>query len=901
MDEQIVLDIDTSAAMQKLQQLATLYASNTQQINANKAALKDLNQQLAAGTISQQQYGQQVVLLKGSTAELTAQNKQLEVSGRQIVAATEAQTNAIVHGNGSIVSMRKEVTNLQQQYQTLSKAERESAAGQEMLKHLQTLESETRAAEKSMGNFKTSIGDYPEKITAMIPGFDKLSGVLSKVGIDMNALATGGSLSFATLGKAVSSFGKMFLTPPIIIIAAVLGAIVFVISKVSEAFKENDTAGTKLKAAFAAFTPVINVIKKAFEVLANVIASTVKAVADAASFLVGLVSKSSRDAMKAASDSVNELDALEDKKRQLDQDAARNDLNVAALRDQAAKMSDPKKKLELLQKAYDIEKQLTADKMNYANAVLTAEINAVAVKKSLSAEEKAVLAKGARDVRSLTQEEMKIWDELSDDIKNKLVELGTASVNATTTFFSETRRMVKEMEANKQKIEEDNKAAAAAAQQAAQEAARLAKERKDRSLQYFREQQEAALSILKDGIEKEKAELDLQAKNKIEDLKKRLTEEKGLTKADRENINSIILATEQKLIADKAALDAAAKKENLEREFAAQGEIIEIQIAAAKKGSEAYYQLRTDAIIRLMQNELANTELIESEKIAIQQKYQAQLDALMKEQDAAAAAEAKLKIANDYQEKVDMLYGQDAELAALELEEAKNRRAALDQVEFDSAEARRAANIAADEAIAASQRKVDELQKTAAISRLQAYSSMANSVTDLFSKFSEDNEKLAEFQLALSLGNIALATAVGIAEAVKAGSDAGPFPLNLAAIAMGVAAVTAGIGGAYAAIKQYNAVKAPKFADGGTVGGSSFSGDKVLARLNSGEKVLNTSQQNRLDNVLFGNGSPAGIDYEALSLSLAGAVEKMPAPVMDYKEFTEFQQKTAKYKEYANI
>ena len=428
----------------------------------------------------------------------------------------------------------------------------------------------------------------------------------------------------------------------------------------------------------------------------------------------------------------------------------------------------------------------------------------------------------------------------------------------------------------------------------------MAKERKDRSLQYFREQQEAALSILKDGIEKEKAELDLQAKNKIEDLKKRLAEEKGLTKADRENINSIILATEQKLIADKAALDAAAKKENLEREFAAQGEIIEIQIAAAKKGSEAYYQLRTDAIIRLMQNELANTELLESEKIAIQQKYQAQLDALMKEQDAAAAAEAKLKIANDYQEKVDRLYGQDAELAALELEEAKNRRAALDQVEFDSAEARRAANIKADEDIAASQRKVDELQKTAAISRLQAYSSMANSVTDLFSKFSEDNEKLAEFQLALSLGNIALSTAVGIAEAIKAGAGL-VFPANIAAIAMGVAAVTAGIGGAYAAIKQYNAVKAPKFADGGTVGGSSYSGDKVLARLNSGEKVLNTSQQNRLDNVLFGNGSPAGIDYEALSLSLAGAVEKMPAPVMDYKEFTDFQQKTAKYKEYANI
>ena len=900
MDEQIIIDIDTSAAANKLQQLASLYAANTLQINANKQALKDLNGQLKTGEISQQQYGKQVVLLKGSTAELTAQNKQLEVSGRQIVAATEAQTNAIVHGNGSIVSMRKEVTNLQQQYQTLSKSERESAAGQEMLKHLQSLESETREAEKSMGNFKTSIGDYPEKITAMIPGFDKLSGVMSKMGVDMGALASGGSISFATLGKSVSSFGKMFLTPPIIIIAAVLGAIMLVVSKVSQAFKENDTAGTKLQAAFAAFKPILNLIQKGFEVLANVIASTVKVVADAANFLIGLVSKSSAAAMKAASDSVNELDKLEDKKRQMDQDIANSDLKVARLRDEAAKTNDPKKKLALLQEAYNIEKQIVKDKMDYAEQVLTAEINAVSVKKALSAEEKAVLTKGAKDVRSLTQEELKIWDELSDEIKNKLVELGSASVNASTTFFSETRRIQKEITANAEKVKEENKAASEAARQAGEEAARLAKERKERSLQYFREQQEAALSILKDGIEKEKKELDLQAKIKIEDLKKRLVDEKGLTKKDKENINSVILATEQKLIADKKALDEAAKAENLEREFAAQGQILEVQISKAKEGSAQYYQLRTDAIIRLMQNELSNTELLESEKEAIKIKYFAQLDALEKERDDKATAEAKQKIANDYQEKVNNLYGQDALLAQIELEENQKRLAALDSQEFASAEARRAAYIAANEAIAESTRTVNNLQLAAAKNQQDALMSISKNVTDLFGKFAEDNAALADFQLALALGNISLSMGVGIAEAIKAGAGL-VFPANLAAIASGVAVVTAGIGSAYDAIKQYDKAKAPKFADGGTVRGSSFSGDKVLARLNSGEKVLNNTQQNRLDNILFGSGGSFGIDYEALSMSVAGAIQNMPAPIMDYKEFTEFQQNTTKYKEYASI
>lgn len=42
----------------------------------------------------------------------------------------------------------------------------------------------------------------------------------------------------------------------------------------------------------------------------------------------------------------------------------------------------------------------------------------------------------------------------------------------------------------------------------------------------------------------------------------------------------------------------------------------------------------------------------------------------------------------------------------------------------------------------------------------------------------------------------------------------------------------------------------PKFADGGIVGGSSYYGDRILARLNSGELVLNQSQQAGLLNMI---------------------------------------------------
>ena len=75
----------------------------------------------------------------------------------------------------------------------------------------------------------------------------------------------------------------------------------------------------------------------------------------------------------------------------------------------------------------------------------------------------------------------------------------------------------------------------------------------------------------------------------------------------------------------------------------------------------------------------------------------------------------------------------------------------------------------------------------------------------------------------------ALATANGVASASKL-----PFPANIAAIATVVATVAS----IFASL--------PKFADGGIVGGSSFFGDKLLARVNSGEMILNQGQQARL-------------------------------------------------------
>ena len=89
------------------------------------------------------------------------------------------------------------------------------------------------------------------------------------------------------------------------------------------------------------------------------------------------------------------------------------------------------------------------------------------------------------------------------------------------------------------------------------------------------------------------------------------------------------------------------------------------------------------------------------------------------------------------------------------------------------------------------------------------------------------------------------AQAVAMANGAKS-AFALPFPFNLAAWA----SVAATIMGIFASL--------PKFATGGIVGGSGYSGDRQLIRANSGEMVITRAQQARLWSAISGGGSLGG-------------------------------------------
>ena len=869
-EEAVIIDIkiDSDDAASRLEKLSSLYAANTRQINENKAKQKELNQQFKEGSISQSQYGKQTVLLKTSTAELTSQNRALEATGRAIISATEEQTNSFINANGSIASMRREVTSLQQQYAQLSKAERDSAAGKEMLKHLQDVESETREAEIEMRNFKTNIGNYPDVFKG---SFGPLDGVLKNFGTSITDLSTGGSKGFAMLGKSVLAFGKLFLAPPIIIIAAVLTAIMLVVKGVSAAFKKNDEAATRLQRAFASLEPVMIVIRKIFDGLAIVISKIVEAWAAAVvgiiKFLekIHLIPEGAAEASRAQQELVTAIDDLEEAERQYSVNSAKRDAEISDLKVKA-KQKDKytlQERMGFLQQAIDKEKQNLID-------------------------EKAIAEEKLRILIATAEKEK----DTSDDTAQKIAEAEAAKYRAVQAYNEGVTRL--ESQLTNAILEEQREREEAAKKAIEARKARLA------ALEGFqRELRDRQIANIKDELRREIVSRQYAAKWQIEDLKKQLKEKENLSKANQEAIKKLILQIESDLAADIATLEAQNIEEQLQRAIDAETERQNLLLAKATQGSDEYYSLRLAAINRMRLLELQNTELTEQEKLNIVEKYAQQEEALKLEREKRQFEERKLALQNDFEERLQQAADNEVLAAQLELERATAAREELNAMYFETAEQRRAAEIAADNAILASSKRVQEAQKNQIKEQFSLMNSTVDSIKDIFNTLGEDNAEFVAFQKILAIASATIKLGEAIATATSTAAAGDPYTTALR-IAAAVGSVGAAFASLLASIRSAVVPDPPKFAAGGVVGGSAVVGDAVRIRANSGEMILTAEQQAALFE-MANRGLNYRNSYDELVLALSSALQDLPAPILDYTEFTTFQNNLKKIKSYENV
>ena len=826
--ESTILDVklDAGKVAQDLQDLIT-------RIAALKAQQKSLNEEIKAGNDVDGKYAEQLIRVKDQLAWTEKQAKGLSATTKLLNADTLTYSDSL---NGE----RQKLADMQKAYDQLDRAQRESDGGKAFLEAIKAQSDAVKGLEEDTGRAQRNVGNYPKAWAEAIPGLNKATGVLSKMGITMDDLKNKGVKAFSGLVQSLKAFGKAFITPPIVIITAVLGAIMAIVNKVSAAFKKNDDAMTALQKAFAIFKPIGEAVNAVFNSLANAIAKVAEGAAKAVSWIVGKLAPGYKKAADESQALVQAQDDLEEAERKYTENSAKRNRDISALRAEAMdkEKHTAEERKELLSKAIELEKANLEDE------------------KKIKAEQLRILEETARRER-----------DTSDETKNKIAQARADMYQAEQNYYDGVRSLQEKMNSFNQEIENEKAKAADEKRKKREEDAKAdadaERARQENARKIAQEAEDFAISLIEDETARTIAQRKIQGDREIAALQERLDKEKNLTEESREQLAQLIKDKQTALDAelDKMATDAANAKteEDIKAEEERAMRILEYKRELAESGSKEELAIQKEILDAQMAQELENVELSEEEKYLIRQTYKKKAEELDKQ----------------YHDNL--------------VKQAEDARAAY-----------------------------KESLKATAESASQAFGAMS----DLLSAYGEENEAAAKASKAFGIAQIITDQAISIADTAKAISaavagatvaaastgPAAPFVLGGYILAM-VGAVMSALGSIASTIAQAKQLMssadtagkdAGRYAGGGTIPGTSYTGDKLIAHVNSGEGIYTGTQANNLLQEIANNPLRGGASEE-MAAAMAAAVSALPAPVMVLQEFREFEQKVSTFDELAKI
>lgn len=948
-EQEIIIEVEVNAgeSAQKLTEVRTrIDALKDAQKNLT-AQRKELNAAVKAGLPLSEQEQKRLVNINSAIATNAADLKQLNAEEKMWTAQLQISTQGNRKYGDSLVEMSAQLAQLKAEYRGLSAAQREGAEGQALQKSIQEMDAAIKSADYSLGDFQRNVGNYAsallglngnvvkvanlfaggfrqglaaataalnqmtQELTAVATAakesaqnaqavgraVETMAGSASEVAKSMgevagavtantaatetntaateansaaaraaaaasegaatatraNTAAMGGLTgALKTAVSAVKNFSKALLATPLGWILVAVGAVVAILSQLRAAFKRSDEASTALQAAFSKLQPVVTAVRTVFEALAKAAAAVVGAVMGAATAVLNLI-PAYRQASAAAQELVTAQDELEERQREYTVHEAERSRQIA----------------ELNKKARGDEKLTAKEREEIYKQIDDLEAANMEERRKNAAEAYRIMKERADKTR-----------DTSDEMKNALANAYADMIKAETDYLNQTTRNAsRQAQARKEMAAEEE--AAAKAQEEAAKRAREASRQRAEQLQREREEaqktQQAELraledlqaSMIEDVAEQQRERTRLTYQRQIEDLKSRLESEKNLTGEAREAMNGQVVLLEEKMWKELASID----EEELKRQAEATAKMSE---EAAKRASEAA---------------AAAAQATREEQKRLREQYN---------QEA-------MKLANDVQERLNAVYGNAAESARIEAQLAEQTYSRLLEMDeatkaamFANEEEYRAAVLESEAQVLAARQKSAETLQAQAKEVADTMQSVTGALSDLYEAAAGDSETYERFKKAMAIVDATISMAQTIAAATAVSTEGDPYTMAIR-IAANVAAVTAQFAAVIKAIRAAQVPSAPGFAEGGIVPGSSYSGDRVSARLNSGEMVINMTDQQRLWELVSGGVSPAGLDYGRLAAAVAEGVAALPSPVLDYSEFTRFERRVKMNEQIAKL
>lgn len=833
-------------------------------------AIRVLNKEIQNNIKAEKQQENSLVALRASLSNLTRQYDEMSeaernsASGQDLeihinaitdkIAEAEEKTQRFYRSVGkyqeafekALSPLKDQLDELIQAYIAMSEEERKSAAGEEMRNHIAEIREELKATTEAGGKFQNEL----LSLVGVQNGFlGKISGLVGGIN-SVSAAFKAGRVAAIAFGKQMLA---LLLNPVILTITALVTAL-YTLKAAFESVNNTIKGSEELNYKYQKAMSLNSAIADGFTRINEKIAETYIKIANSINMALakfyewtGLVpgaKKVVEDYMKTEEDRYN----LSVNIRKANEQAADNDLKISELRDKIAKK----------------DKYTHKERIAFLDEAIKLETSNAEKRKELAEENLRILETvGQRTLNSAEYEE-------------KLSQARIDVARATIDLNNKTREL------NAQRVEAIN-----AQKTEAKEAVRTAKERKDKEIEAYREAQDILLSLIKDNSERQRQQLKVSYEREIEDLKRKLTDEKNLTLKAKDNIREAIKLKEQQRQRELQKLS----NEQYQTEIEKRQRLIETQLDAIKSGSEQEYQLQMQKLVTQRELELSELELTEQMKVAIRAKYNKQLDDLVNQRNAYLLSKEQEAIRIRFETEIATLRNNETEILKVKVEQRKTELDTLQQMEGEKIEAFNLRKLEAENAYLDAKQELTNKEVEIEQAKYEAVAQITGGLISLTEQLGESNEGLAKFSKILALGEIAVNTGKAIAAGV-AQAQSVPFPGNISAIATTVATILANIA---TAIKT---VKSAKFATGGLVTGpGTGTSDSIPAQLSNGESVMTARATELFAPILssfnqMGGGVPINITASSnqtmgedmLARAVAKGVQMMPNPVVSVTE-----------------
>lgn len=782
-------------------------------IDAAREAEGNLKKQLKDGSISRQQYNEEMAASKAYISDCND-------SIRIITKTMQNQIKQEKEQEGSLRSLRAELSNLTAEYDALSKADRENAEIGGVLKDrinevtdaLKGAEEETQRYYRNVGNYKEAIIEAADANIPFVQQINEMVTSLSGVGNYLKGIKG----EFASVTASTVGWTRVLKLLRVALVSTGIGVLVVALGSLVSYFAKTQKGielANKLMASLGATVNVlVDRVSKFGSVLVNLFSGNFKqAGEDAKAVFKGIGDEIVEETKRAweLADVLNEIDKRE---VMLSMSRAANRAEIEKLKKAADDTTlSTEERIKAAEKAAKIEQDDLKIQTKLAEARLANSLG---------------FTKMNDEVRKLI-EQIKQGDITADEVISKLG-LSESTIDDLREFSEQYVAL--------QELQEDSYGRQTELQNTLnsirKEGADAAKEMRDKELTEVRAAEDAMLNLVKDNREKARKEIELTYSRQIEDLKNRLKTETDLTAKARESIDTQVRALEQQKDSELQKLS----DDELKKEIENRQKLISLQLEAVKDGSEQEYRLRMEQLAAQREAELSEKELTEQMKIAIEEKYRKQQKDLTDQFNAEVRQkqqeEMRTRMENELM-KLQQNGASELEILQEQIEQKKELYDSIRREDYDSELEYQNACLQANQEYLNAKRELSEKEVEIENAKANAMAAVTGAIGGLLEQAGENNKAAAVAAKTLAIAEVAISQGVAIANAVKAASNSPNIWTLLANIATAVTTVVSTIATATKSIKS------AKFASGGLVTGpGTGTSDSIPARLSNGESVM---------------------------------------------------------------